>query len=532
MEKYKNHCQSDAMSPGNFATNNNLESDGKPNRVIINVGGTKHECYISTILNFPDTRLSWIAEAALNNENSGSERNEFFFDRHPGCFQNILNYFRTGKLHCPNDVCGPLFEEELIFWGLDERMMEPCCWSNYNQHRDAQKNLKMFDSLIYKTKEDSEEEIDAMMFKLKDMKPYKQLLIKTRAHLWNILEEPFSSYLAQATALLSLVIIIVSVTTFCLQTMKHFKKYNSIFSKLENVYCAIFTLEFLLRLVSCPSLKLFFKEPITYFDFLSTLQFYLSYVLKSNAVDSLVVVRLVRLLRLFRFFKNLSGMQVIGQTLKASFKELMLLALIFMIPMVVFSTLVYYAERDNLPSDFESIPEAFWWAIVSMTTVGYGDMVPRSGPGKIVGAMCACCGILIVALPVSVVGRNFALFYSYAQARIKLPKKKNPTLISADKNLVYDSTHKVVDTKLKETASLMLNLIVPRINGRRNAYTPSIEPRHCRQSFFTKSFTSSKSISKNSIFSNSNESIESIFNKPSSIKDNSFNLTIERNQIM
>ena len=93
---------------------NKARNSNKPNRVIINVGGTKHECYISTIQNFPDTRLSWIAETALKNADFDPEQNEFFFDRHPGCFQNIMNYCRTGKLHCPNDVCGPLFEQVRI----------------------------------------------------------------------------------------------------------------------------------------------------------------------------------------------------------------------------------------------------------------------------------------------------------------------------------------------------------------------------------------------------------------------------------
>ena len=83
-------------------------------RVIINVGGVRHECYISTIQNFPDTRLYWIAETALKMADFDPDGNEFFFDRHPGCFQNILNYCRTGKLHCPNDVCGPLFEEVVL----------------------------------------------------------------------------------------------------------------------------------------------------------------------------------------------------------------------------------------------------------------------------------------------------------------------------------------------------------------------------------------------------------------------------------
>lgn len=58
----------------------------------------------------------------------------------------MLNYYRTGKLHCPADVCGPLFEEELAFWGIDETDVEPCCWMTYRQHRDAEEALDIFEA--------------------------------------------------------------------------------------------------------------------------------------------------------------------------------------------------------------------------------------------------------------------------------------------------------------------------------------------------------------------------------------------------
>lgn len=75
-----------------------------------------------------------------------------------------------------------------------------------------------------------------------------------------------------------------------------------------------------------------------------------------------------------------------------------------------------------------------------MTTVGYGDDIPKSTYGKMIGAMCACSGVLIVALPVSVIGSNFTLYYSYAQARMRLPKRRSPALVSADKALM-NSNH-------------------------------------------------------------------------------------------
>lgn len=86
------------------------------NRVILNVGGIRFETYKATLRKIPATRLSRLTEALANYD---PILNEYFFDRHPGVFAQILNYYRTGKLHYPTNVCGPLFEEELEFWGLD-----------------------------------------------------------------------------------------------------------------------------------------------------------------------------------------------------------------------------------------------------------------------------------------------------------------------------------------------------------------------------------------------------------------------------
>ena len=122
-------------------------SGGRRNehRIIINVGGVRYETYRSTLKNIPDTRLAWLTNSKGHNPDFDHESGEYFFDRHPGVFNMVLNYYRTGKLHAPTDVCGPLFEEELTFWGLDEKQIEPCCWANYRAHRDAQETLAEMD---------------------------------------------------------------------------------------------------------------------------------------------------------------------------------------------------------------------------------------------------------------------------------------------------------------------------------------------------------------------------------------------------
>ena len=124
------------------------QQQNQSNKMVINIGGIVHETYRSTIKSIPDTRLTWLARnSARNSPEYNPVKDEFFFDRHPLVFSHILNYYRTGKLHVPYDVCGPLFEEELQYWGIDDTQVESCCWLIYRQHRDAQETLKDFEGM-------------------------------------------------------------------------------------------------------------------------------------------------------------------------------------------------------------------------------------------------------------------------------------------------------------------------------------------------------------------------------------------------
>lgn len=134
--------------------------------------------------------------------------------------------------------------------------------------------------------------------------------------------------------------------------------------------------------------------------------------------------------RLFKLTRHSAGLKILIQTFKASAGELILLVFFLVLGIVIFASLVYYAERIqyNPTNDFNSIPLGLWWALVTMTTVGYGDMVPKTYAGMFVGALCALAGVLTISLPVPVIVSNFAMFYSHTQARAKLPKKRRRVL--------------------------------------------------------------------------------------------------------
>lgn len=424
------------------------------NRCILNCGGVRHETYKATLKKIPATRLSRLTE---NLGNYDPVLNEYFFDRHPGVFAQILNYYRTGKLHYPTDVCGPLFEEELEYWGLDSNQVEPCCWMTYTQHRDTQETLTVLDRLDLDTEKPSAEEVAKKFDYLDDY--YAGNLSwwqKTKPKIWSMFDEPYSSSAAKVIGVISVFFIVVSIVSFCLKTHPDMRvpvirnitvrtSYNSTawtldkyqtsahqaFFFVECVCNAWFTIEIIMRFLSCPNKFLFLRSSVNIIDYVATLSFYIDLILQRMAshlenADVLEFFSIIRILRLFKLTRHSSGLKILIQTFRASAKELMLLIFFLVLGIVIFASLVYYAERiqPNPHNDFNSIPLGLWWALVTMTTVGYGDIVPKTYLGMIVGTLCALGGVLTVALPVPVIVSNFAMYYSHTQARAKLPKKR------------------------------------------------------------------------------------------------------------
>ncbi|KAF3430377.1 hypothetical protein E2986_10411 [Frieseomelitta varia] len=477
--------------------------DGRWNdRVILNVGGVRHETYKSTLKKIPATRLSRLTEALVNYD---PILNEYFYDRHPGVFAQVLNYYRTGKLHYPTDVCGPLFEEELDFWGLDSNQVEPCCWSTYSVHRETQATLAILDKLDVEGEKLSDEEI-ARLFGCEE--EYNRGTLtkwqRLRPRIWTLFDEPYSSTTAKCIAGVSILFICLSVLCFCLKghtvTTKPSRNNNQRNSEplhigssrntdpadshpvlfyLEHTCNAWFTLEITLRCLVSPSLKRFAVSPVNAIDLAATLSFYTEFLTESSLY--LEILSIARVLRLFKLTRHSPGLRILIHTFKASAKELALLVFFLVLGIVVFASLIFYAERlqENPHNDFDSIPHGLWWALVTMTTVGYGDMTPKTFPGMFIGGLCAIAGVLAIALPVPVIVSNFSMFYSHTQVRTSASKTYVPSFSSGDTYIYMQ--HLQISFQIVRMKNIRMANILQALSFFKTMYARSKLPKQRRR---------------------------------------------------
>jgi hypothetical protein len=265
------------------------------------------------------------------------------------------------------------------------------------------------------------------------------------------MDNPQSSRAAQLIAGTVMAMILLSVTSFVVQTLPAYQAApSSAWEAIEFVCVSVFTLELGLRVWACPDRRAFFTIPLNVIDLLAILPFFVELALAESSENASSVVRVVRLIRIFRVFKisrYLPWVSVFSNALLLSAQPLLMLLLMIMLASVLFSSAIYYAERGEWSaaegrwmrragdgalevSPYQSIPESFWWCIVTMTTVGYGDVTPVSGAGRFVALLAALSGILVLAIPVSIISTNFnAEFAKMARrkqqmgARVQLLKK-------------------------------------------------------------------------------------------------------------
>lgn len=211
-------------------------------------------------------------------------------------------------------------------------------------------------------------------------------------------------------------VIVVNVVSLMVETVEGLgPRFHGEFLAVEHWSIAIFTLEYVLRMWSCTVTSRYSRPvagrlrfaftPFMLIDFIAIAPFYLPFL----GLD-LRVVRVMRLVRVFRMGKLIRysrAMQTLIQVLSSKRGELGTALFILLLLVLLSATTMYYAEHATQPAVFSSIPASMWWAISTLSTVGYGDIVPTTQAGKAIAAVITVLGIGMFALPAGILGAAY-----------------------------------------------------------------------------------------------------------------------------
>ena len=207
-------------------------------------------------------------------------------------------------------------------------------------------------------------------------------------------------------------LIFVNVIAIICESVKSLSdSYHLFFKIFEIISVAIFTIEYILRLWSCNvdpkysgkikgRIKYAFS-PLALVDLFAILPFYLPMFIPID-LRFLRVIRLIRVFRIFKFGRYFESLQILGRVLRKKKEELFITVFVVIILLILASSLIYEFENKAQPEIFASIPHSMWWAVVTLTTVGYGDVYPVTIMGKILSAIIAFLGIGLFALPAGI----------------------------------------------------------------------------------------------------------------------------------
>lgn len=380
-------------------------------RVVINVSGMIFETRQTTLSRYPDT--------LLGNEEKRSkfyvpEFHEYFFNRNRTAFEAILYYYQSsGRLKRPDEVPMCIFKEEVEFFELGDEILS---------------DIRLKEGYLSMDEDAKELPVNKLQRKI-----------------WELFDQPDTSTAASCLAVFSVAVIVLAIAVSIAETVPSIKEKKDYTNStntaaeddwstdtwflLELSFNAWFTIEYLVRLFTSPNKYHFFASILNFIDLIAIAPFYITLLLNKSESSSVAALRILRIVRVFRIFKlsrYSKSLQIIGYCVLESFRELGLLILCLFLSVVVTSSLLYFIEMGSPDTHFISVPATFWFSLQTITTIGYGDMVPHTPLAKLMSAACAIFGALTLALPVLTFVSNFnTLYYKNIMEKNERTQREN-----------------------------------------------------------------------------------------------------------
>ena len=257
------------------------------------------------------------------------------------------------------------YDEELAFFGIIPDVIGDCCYEDYRD-RKRENAERMLD--------DRDSQADAA----------KEPVGTIREQMWRAFENPHTSTAALVFYYVTGFFIAVSVGANVVETVPCTTRdsgeplscgdtFKVAFFCLDTACVMIFTCEYLLRLYAAPGRCKFMRSVMSVIDVVAIMPYYIGLIIKDNddVSGAFVTLRVFRVFRIFKFSRHSQGLRILGYTLKSCASELGFLVFSLAMAIIIFATVMFYAEKNVPGTTFTSIPAAFWYTIVTMTTLGY-----------------------------------------------------------------------------------------------------------------------------------------------------------------
>jgi len=285
----------------------------------------------------------------------------------------------------------------------------------------------------------------------------------------NLHDDEYETWLSRTINFCLIFLIVANIVAVLLESVNDiYKEYQFYFDLFENLSITIFSIEYILRLWSIVEKRPFessWKQRWKYaisgaaiIDLLAILPAYINFF-EHIDLRFLRIFRLLRLLKLTRYFVSLQILLRVIEREKGSFQAVIFILLIMI---VMAAAGIYVVESKAQPDIFSSIPASMWWAVVTLTTVGYGDVTPITPFGRFLGAMITILGVGLAALPAGILANGLA--NELEQRKQELEARFRTMLKQSDIDLMDDDEkieilRKEVGLTLDQTRDILLQLI-------------------------------------------------------------------------